>query len=209
MTSMPRLLAAIYDPLMKATEEACLTAWRADLLAPLGGAVLEVGAGTGANLAHYSPAVSRLVLAEPDPAMRARLARKVRRRATAIVDAAAEKLPFADGEFDAVVCTLVLCSTEDPGGALTEMRRVLRPSGRLAFIEHVAAAEGSNRLRWQRRIEPLWKRLMGNCHLTRRTNEAIAAAGFALDEVRQESLRKAFPLVRPSIRGIAVRREPR
>lgn len=203
---MSRLFAAIYDPLMKATEDACLSAWRAELLAPLVGTVLEVGAGTGANLAHYSSGVRRLVLAEPDPGMRARLSRRARGRDATVVDAGAEKLPFADGEFDVVVSTLVLCSTEDPRGALAEMHRVLRPSGKLVFIEHVAAADGSRRLGWQRRIEPLWKRLMGNCHLTRRTDEAIAAAGFDLDEVRRESLRKAFPLVRPSIRGSALRR---
>jgi ubiquinone/menaquinone biosynthesis C-methylase UbiE len=200
---MSRLLAAVYDRLMQATEDACLKAWRAELIAPLSGAVLEVGAGTGANLAHYTAAIARLVLAEPDPAMRRRLAKRAGDRAE-VIDAGAEKLPFDDATFDAVVCTLVLCSVRDPTAALTEMGRVLKRDGRLVFIEHVAAADNSRRLRWQRLLEPLWKRLMGNCHLTRRTEEAIRAAGFAVQSLRRESLRKAMPMVRPSIRGTAV-----
>jgi ubiquinone/menaquinone biosynthesis C-methylase UbiE len=201
---MSRIIAALYDRMMKATEDACLSAWRAELLAPLSGAVLEVGAGTGASLAHYPPGVSRLVLAEPDPAMRRRLAKRAGERAD-VVDAPAENLPFADGSFNAVVCTLVLCSVRDPAAALAEIRRVLKPGGRLVFIEHVAAWDNPARLRWQRRIEPIWKRLMGNCHVTRKTEETIRAAGFEVRDVKRESLRKAIPISRPSVRGIALR----
>lgn len=201
---MSRLLAAVYDRLLKASEDACLADWRAELLAPLSGTVLEVGAGTGANLAHYPPAVSRLVLAEPDPSMRRRLARRAGNRAE-VIDAAAEKLPFDDGTFDVVVGTLVLCSVRAPDLALAEIRRVLKPHGRLVFIEHVAAEDNSGRLRWQRRLEPIWKRLMGNCHVTRRTEEAIRAAGFELKDVKRESLRKTIPIARPSVRGVAMR----
>jgi ubiquinone/menaquinone biosynthesis C-methylase UbiE len=179
---------------------------RSDLLAPLVGSVLEVGAGTGANLEHYTRAVTRLTLAEPDAAMRARLARRACGTPT-IVDASAEELPFPASSFDAVVCTLVLCSARDPHAALAEVHRVLKPAGRVAFIEHVAADASSRRFRWQRRIEPLWKRLMGNCHLTRQTEQTIRQAGFLLVDVRHESMRKAFPVVRPTIRGIAVRDE--
>lgn len=201
---MSRLLAAIYDHLMRATEEACLSAWRAELLAPLAGSVLEVGGGTGANLAHYAPAVTRLVVTEPDPVMRRRLTRRAGARA-AVIEAAAEKLPFADATFDAVVGTLVLCSVRDPSAALAEIRRVLKPGGRFVFVEHVAADDNPARLRWQRRIEPIWKRLMGNCHVTRRTEDAIRAAGFQLHDVKRESLRKAIPIARPSVRGFALR----
>jgi SAM-dependent methyltransferase len=156
----------------------------------------------------------RLVLAEPDAAMRQRLGRAAGTLRLAsnggevrveLSDAAAGALPFSDGEFDAVVSTLVLCSVADPPRALEEIHRVLKPGGRLVFIEHVAAQDGSSRLRWQRRLEPLWKRVMGNCHLTRDTEAAIRAAGFALGEVQRESLRKAMPIVRPSIRGVATR----
>ncbi len=191
--------------MLAAAEEACLAAWRAELLAPLAGEVLEVGAGTGANLPFYPPAVTRLVLAEPDPHMRRRLASHAPERAVEISDAATEKLPWPDASFDAVVSTLVLCSVRDPAAALAEMRRVLRPGGRLVFVEHVAADDNPGRLRWQRRVEPMWKRLMGNCHLTRRTGEAIRAAGFELESVRRESLRKVISVARPSIRGVARR----
>jgi ubiquinone/menaquinone biosynthesis C-methylase UbiE len=98
-----------------------------------------------------------------------------------------------------------LCSVKDPARALAEMRRVLRPGGRLYFIEHVAADDNPGRLRWQRRVEPLWKRLMGNCHMTRQTLAEIERAGFTVENVRRESLRKAFPLVRPTVRGTALR----
>ena len=193
---MSRILAAIYDRIMKQTEEACLAEWRRALLKDVRGDVLEVGAGTGANLRHYPPSV-KLTLTEPDPHMRKRL--------PGAVAAGAEELPFADGSFDTVVCTLVLCSVKDPARALAEMRRVLKPGGRLLFLEHVAAADNPKRLRWQRRVEPLWKRVMGNCHMTRDTLAEIERAGFRVEDVKRESLRKAFPLVRPSIRGTALK----
>jgi ubiquinone/menaquinone biosynthesis C-methylase UbiE len=196
---MSRFLASIYDWLMRPPEEECLRSWRKGLLQPLEGEILEVGAGTGLNLPHYG-VNAKLTLTEPDPHMRKRLAAKA-----TVVDAAAEKLPFADSSFDVIVSTLVLCSVADPDRALSEMRRVLRPGGRLVFLEHVAAEEDSSRLRWQERVTPLWKHLMGNCHLARRTEDAIVRAGFQLREVKRESIRKIMPLVRPSIRGVALR----
>lgn len=204
-------LARIYDRFMRETERACLAAWRAELLAGLAGTVLEVGAGTLANLPYYPPAVTRLVLAEPDRNMRALAHRALATQPAAtrarveLCDAPAERLPFADASFDAAVCTLVLCSVRDPAAALGEIRRVLRPGGALVFIEHVAAEDDPARYAWQRRIEPVWRPLAGNCHLTRRTAEAIAAAGFALETVHRESLRKSLPFARPSVRGIARR----
>jgi hypothetical protein len=80
---------------------------------------------------------------------------------------------------------------------------VLKPRGRLLFLEHVAADGRPGRLKWQQRIEPVWKHLMGNCHLTRRTETAIAEAGFKIERIQRESIRKALPIVRPSIRGLA------
>jgi ubiquinone/menaquinone biosynthesis C-methylase UbiE len=198
---MSRFLAAIYDSLMKKTEEACLRDWRAELLRDLRGRILEVGAGTGANLPHYSNSVENLVLCEPDPHMRKRLAARTKWE---VIDASAEQLPFPDESFDTVVSTLVLCSVADPERALDEMRRVLRPGGRLVFLEHVVAEDNPTRLKWQNRINPLWMRLMDNCHLQRRTGDAINAR-FIVQEMKRESMRKAFPLVRPTIRGFAVR----
>lgn len=203
---MSWLMAAVYDRFMKVSEEACLGKWRAELLADLSGEVLEVGAGTGSTLSLYPKAVTRLVLAEPDPHMRRRLREKPRPAGVEVSDASLEKLPFDDRSFDAVVCSLVLCSVRDQTAALAEIARVLRPGGRLVFLEHVAADGKPDRLKWQGRIEPVWKHLMGNCHLTRRTEAAIAAAGFEFERIERESIRKALPIVRPSIRGSARKR---
>ncbi|HEX6691633.1 MAG TPA: class I SAM-dependent methyltransferase [Burkholderiales bacterium] len=198
---MSWLMAAVYDRFMKVSEQACLGKWRAELLGDLSGEVLEVGAGTGSTLGLYPKAVTRLVLAEPDPHMRRKLLEK--RGTIEVSDAAAERLPFEDASFDAVVCSLVLCSVPDQRAALAEIARVLRPGGRLVFLEHVAADGKPDRLKWQGRIEPVWKHLMGNCHLTRRTEAAIAAAGLQIERIQRESIRKALPIVRPSIRGYA------
>jgi ubiquinone/menaquinone biosynthesis C-methylase UbiE len=204
---MSRLLAWSYDRLMRASEEACLADWRRELLRDVSGEVLEIGAGTGANLSHYPASLTRLVLAEPDPYMRDRLDRRLRQSGglAEISDAPASSLPFPAESFDAVVSTLVLCSVPDPEGALAEIARVLRPGGRLIFLEHVAAEDRPERFKWQRRIEPLWRRVLGNCHITRRTGEAIRAAGFRVEVERRASIRKAAPVARPSIRGIAVK----
>lgn len=205
---MSWLFARIYDRFMRVTEEACLGAWRAELLGGLEGEVLEVGAGTGVSLARYGPGVTRLVLSEPDPHMRRRLEARLATHAGAPVEVAgatADALPFPEGSFDAVVTMLVLCSVPDLEETLGEISRVLRPGGRLVFLEHVAAETNPGRLAWQHRINPLWRRLAGNCHLTRRTAQAIEEAGFDVEELRRESIRKAMPLARPSIRGWARR----
>lgn len=206
MSLSSRLLAPVYDRLLRPTEQACLSDWRAELVSPLRGAVLDIGAGTGANLPHYSPRLERLVAAEPDRHMRKRLRERLpstRARNVEISDASADALPMADDAFDAVVSTLVLCSVGDPARALAEYRRVLKPGGKLVFIEHVRAHDNPGRLRWQRRVEPLWKMVFGNCHLTRDTAAAIESAGFVFERIERQSMRKANPMVRPSIRGIA------
>ena len=203
---MGRFYAAVYDRLTRTSELACLQQWRAELLRDLSGDVLEVGAGTGVNLPFYPRRLTRLVLSEPDPHMRRRLETQVRALGwgrAEIVDASLESLPFPPETFAVVVGTLVLCSVPRLDHALAQIRRVLQPGGQFVFLEHVAAEDRPRRLRWQRRVEPVWRRLAGNCHLTRRTAEAIAAAGFTLSELRRESMRKAWALVRPTIRGVA------
>jgi len=205
---MGRLIASVYDRLIQASEVACLRMWRAELLGGLTGRVLEVGAGTGLNVAYYPRALARLVLSEPDRHMRSKLAQRARAEhweRAEILDAGLERLSLPDDEFDAVVGTLVLCSVPRLGQALAEIRRVLRPGGRFVFLEHVAAEDRSRRLKWQRRLEPVWRRLAGNCHLSRRTAAAIEAAGFRIADIKRESMRKAWPLVRPTIRGVAVK----
>jgi ubiquinone/menaquinone biosynthesis C-methylase UbiE len=175
------------------------------LLGPIEGRVLEIGAGTGASLPHYGRLAEQLLLAEPDPHMRRKLTRRLQetpRRGIEILEAPAETLPLDDDSVDAVVSMLVLCSVRAPELALSELFRVLRPGGKLVVMEHVASRR-PDRLRWQQRIEPVWKRLAGNCHLTRPTAELIARAGFVACELERESMRKALPFVRPTIRGTA------
>jgi ubiquinone/menaquinone biosynthesis C-methylase UbiE len=196
----------MYDRSLSGAETACLADWRHTLLSTAQGDVLEIGAGTGANLAHYPSAVRRLVLAEPDAGMRARLKRKLAERPdVTVIDATAESLPLPDRAFDVVVSTLVLCSVDSPGRSLAEVWRVLKPGGRFLFLEHVAAEGRPGRLRWQRLLEPAWRCLAGNCHLTRNTEAAIAEMGFHVEDVQRESIRKVAGVVRPSVRGLARR----
>jgi ubiquinone/menaquinone biosynthesis C-methylase UbiE len=202
------MMAAMYDWAMQGTEDACLREWRAGLVGDLKGEVLEVGAGTGLNLPLYPATVTRLVMSEPDPHMRHKLAQKAATETAGHVevsDATLDGLPMPAESFDAVVATLVLCSVPDLDSAVAEIHRVLRPGGRFVFLEHVAAEDRPRRLKWQQRVEPFWKWFAGNCHLTRSTEAAIVAAGFELEEIERESMRKALPLVRPTIRGVAVR----
>ncbi len=202
-------MAAMYDRTFAKTEALGLSDWRQDLLAGLTGEVLEIGAGTGLNLTHYPDTVGRLVLAEPDPFMRAKLEPKLAeadlRFPVDLVEGGVDPLPFPDGSFDAVVSTLVLCSVPNHEDALAEIHRVLRPGGTFVYLEHVAAVENPKRHKWQRRIEPVWKHLAGNCHLTRTTDQAIPAAGFELTEERRESMRGSPPFVRVTVRGRAVK----
>src|SRR5438034_7623312 len=130
-----RLFAAVYDRLTASSEEAGLAEMRAQLLAHASGATLELGAGTGSNLRHYTDAVSELVLTEPSEHMARKLRDKVSAsgRAALVIVAPAERLPFEDGRFDTVVATLVLCTADDAAAALREAGRVLKPGGQLLF----------------------------------------------------------------------------
>jgi ubiquinone/menaquinone biosynthesis C-methylase UbiE len=181
-----RLFASMYDRMSAPMERQFLGQRRQQLLAGLTGVVLDVGAGTGANV-HYLQHAARVVAAEPDHAMRARLAARSRAGATPVrvpvevVAAAAESLPYHDEAFDAVVFTLVLCTVTEPARALAEARRVLKPSGQLAVLEHVRG--GPRLARWQDRIDPFWSRAMAGCHPNRDTQLAITQAGFTFEHV--------------------------
>ena len=196
------IFAALYDPIGASMERRWMGGRRRRLLARASGAVLEIGGGTGANLSHYQH-VDRVVVAEPDPFMRRRLTRKLEdaRVPIEVSTAGAEELPFPDRSFDTVVSTLVLCTVPDQDSALDEVRRVLRPGGRLLFIEHVRAA-GST-ARWQDRLEPLWRRLLGGCHPNRATAAAIENAGFEIDTFESFHPPIAFSGFTPHVQGSA------
>jgi ubiquinone/menaquinone biosynthesis C-methylase UbiE len=197
-----RLFALTYDRQLAKVEQAGLGELRQKLLVEASGRVLEVGGGTGANLAYYGPEVE-LTITEPEPSMLRRLNRRIRERApqAEVLQAPAEELPFEDDTFDVAVSTLVLCGVDDQARALHELRRVLRPGGRLIFIEHVRSDEPGLG-RWQDRLNGLNK-LVACCDCNRRTLDSISAAGFEVTEVEHTSLQKVPPFVRPLIAGIA------
>jgi ubiquinone/menaquinone biosynthesis C-methylase UbiE len=199
-----RLFAAFYDTVSKGSEEAGLRDERRELLASAKGATLEVGAGTGLNLEHYPEAVTRLVLAEPDEHMRRRLERRAGEvfPAAEIVDAGVERLPFPDATFDTAVVTFVLCSVPDQNAALDEITRVLKPSGRLLFLEHVRS-DDPGVAKWQDRVRPLYN-LVG-CNPNRETLAAIEASALAVETVRHGEVPKAPKVERPLIVGSASR----
>jgi SAM-dependent methyltransferase len=205
-----RFFAAMYDRLLAGTEEAGLADKRARLLAHARGATLELGAGTGANLAHYPDAVTELVLTEPSDHMARRLREKVAAsgREAEVVQAPGESLPFEDDRFDTVVGTLVFCTATEPARVLGEVERVLRPGGRLLFIEHVRA-EDPKLARWQDRLEKPWGFIGAGCHPNRDTLAAIEASGLAVEDVERGELPKSPPLVRPLISGRATRPQAR
>jgi ubiquinone/menaquinone biosynthesis C-methylase UbiE len=201
-----RAFAAIYDRGLQATEEAGLRQMRRELLAGAGGRVLEIGAGTGANLDLYPDGVEELVLLEPDPHMVKRLRAKLAetRQATAtVVESPAERVPYEDDSFDTAVATLVLCTIPDPAAALAEVSRVLKPGGRLLFVEHVRS-ENPGLAHWQDRLEKPWRFLGGGCHCNRDTVATIAASQFELEEIQRGRMPKAPPIVRPLACGSAV-----
>jgi SAM-dependent methyltransferase len=203
MSLRTTFFAMTYDHQMAKTEKAGLGSIRERLLAGASGDVLEIGGGTGANLPCYGPAVGSLTITEPQPPMLRRLERAVRehRPDTRVLRAPAEDLPFDDGSFDVAVSTLVLCGVDDQPRALRELRRVLRPGGRLLFLEHLrsedpATARLQDRLNWL-------NRLVVCCDCNRPTLESVRAAGFAVVEMEHTALPKAPPFVRPAVVGAA------
>jgi ubiquinone/menaquinone biosynthesis C-methylase UbiE len=193
------VFAWTYDALTRGAERRLIGPQRQRLIDACSGSVLEVGAGTGASFPYWrdalhSGAVTSLAAVEPDPWMRLRAQRRAARLHLEVDlrSAPGEELPFPDGSFDSVAVFLVLCTVDDPARALAEARRVLRPGGTLAFLEHVRADGGA--AVWQRRLRGLWAVLAAGCQLDRDTERAIGAAGFADLAVTVRPL--PFPLYR-------------
>ena len=200
------LFAAMYDRLLAGVEKAGLRDRRARLLESARGKVLEIGAGTGANLPLYGPSVEALTVTEPEAPMARRLAKHLREqsRTARLVEAGAEKLPLPDGEFDTVVSTLVLCTVADPVRALQEVWRVLKPGGQLLFIEHVRSEE-PKLAKWQDRLNGINRIIAHGCNCNRATLDAIKQAGFTVGSLEKGALAKAPPFVRPLITGVAIK----
>jgi ubiquinone/menaquinone biosynthesis C-methylase UbiE len=198
------LFASIYDRMTASVEAAGLRAHRERLLHNARGRVLEIGAGTGANLPFYGDDIETITVAEPEGPMARRLERRIREqpRPVKFVQAPAERLPFADAEFDTAVSTLVLCTVSDQVRALRELGRVLVPGGRLLFIEHVRSDE-PRLAAWQDRLNGVSRFLAHGCNCNRSTLDAIRSAGFTVTSLERDQLPKSPPFVRPLIVGTA------
>lgn len=198
------LFARLYDGCSKGAEDAGLREKRRELLARASGRTLEIGAGTGANLDLYPEGVSELVLTDPDEHMRAQLERKLTTsgRRPEVVGTAAESLPFPDASFDTVVATLVLCTIPAPRKALKEVSRVLKPDGRLLFLEHVRS-EDAGAARWQDRLERPWGWFGRGCHPNRDTVAMIRDSALEIGELERDTMPKAPPIIRPLVVGEA------
>jgi ubiquinone/menaquinone biosynthesis C-methylase UbiE len=195
--------ARLYDPFLALGERRGMRDRRRRLLRSARGRVLELGAGTGLNLAHYPDDLDDLVLTEPDGAMRNALQRRVARsgRRARVVAAPAEALPFPDGAFDTVVSTLVLCTVADAQAAVAEARRVLAPGGRLLFVEHVRS-DASRLARRQDRLAGAWAAFGQGCQCNRPT-EALLEGAFRLEVVERGRWHGMPAIVRPLVTGLA------
>ena len=169
---------------------------RAQIVPQAEGRVLEIGIGSGLNLSFYDPAkVSVIVGVDPSAAMQ-KLARQRAAEISIPVEMIALELgqiQAADASFDSIVCTFTLCTIPDAGAALKEMRRVLKPGGKLLFSEHGLAPDLPV-VRWQQRLTPLWKPLAGGCHLNRDIPALIEAGGFSIGQLDSSYLKGPRPM---------------
>lgn len=198
-----RMGAALYNPFVWAGEKLGMARLRRQLLAGARGAVLEIGAGTGLNLPHYPSGLDELVLVEPGARIGGHidLDQAPPDAPVRLERAPAEYLPFEDASFDTVVSTLVLCTVADPQRAVSEVARVLRPDGRLLFLEHVRADQGWRRALQRRSVRP-WAAFADGCQCDRETVKTIEAQ-MRIESIDRGSWRGMPPIVKPLVWGRA------
>jgi ubiquinone/menaquinone biosynthesis C-methylase UbiE len=172
-----------------------LAAYRSRVVPAADGRVFEIGIGSGLNLPFYSRNVERLIGLDPSPKLLSMVRRNLRPGAPSVelIEGSAEAIPLENSSVDTVVTTWTLCSIPDAGRALREMHRVLRPTGRLLFIEHGRAPEPNVRS-WQDRLTPAWKRIGGGCHLNRAIQTLIEDSGFQFDRFETGYMRGPKPM---------------
>ncbi len=187
-----RILPRLVDLAMR--QEAFLP-YRRRLVGGARGRVLEIGIGSGLNLPLYGDAVVNVVGIDPSPRLlsKARQVQRIGGSAVELIEGSAEALPLEDQSIDTVVSTWTLCSIPDVAAALREMRRVLKPSGQLLFVEHGRAPDRWV-ARWQDRLTPAWKRLAGGCHLNRPVPQLVENAGFEIQCVEAGYMKGPKPM---------------
>jgi ubiquinone/menaquinone biosynthesis C-methylase UbiE len=196
-----RAFAWGYDRFQQRAEEAGMRERREEFLRSARGRCLEIGSGTGLNIERWPKDVD-LVLSEPDPHMAAQLRKKAGGRE--VVQAPAEKLPFDDASFDTVGLTFVLCTVPDPSAALAEIARVLKPGGRLLFLEHVRSPD-PGLASWQDRLHGAWYVFGHGCHCNRDTLATIEGSPLQIEDARRGEVPGTVPLVKPMLVGAARR----
>jgi ubiquinone/menaquinone biosynthesis C-methylase UbiE len=167
--------------------------YRARTAHPASGTVLEVGIGSALNLPHYSRQVTRVIGLEPHPKLASMAAFKKSAVPVEIVSGLAESIPIRRASVDTVLLTWTLCSIPDTDAALREIRRVLKPGGRLLFVEHGLAPEPDVQ-RWQHRLTPFWSKIAGGCHLDRDAPALIREAGFEIEHVKTSRIPGPRPM---------------
>jgi ubiquinone/menaquinone biosynthesis C-methylase UbiE len=203
-----RLFALYFPPLMALAENAGQRETRRALVGQARGVTLELGAGAGVNLPHYTEAVTELVISDPSPYMREHLATELathppRAGSVSLVDCAGESVPFPDQSFDTIVATYILCTTPDPARVLAEIHRLLRPGGRYLFLEHVHAGDGTLLGRIQDLVEIPHRYIAAGCYPNRRTEQLLAQSPLQILELEHGRQPRAPATVRPTILGVA------
>ncbi|HRE01375.1 MAG TPA: methyltransferase domain-containing protein [Ilumatobacteraceae bacterium] len=180
---------------------------RTRVLGGLTGEVLEIGFGTGHNLAHYPPSVSRIHAVEPSARSIELAAERIAASSAEVVVSGddAQQLALADESFATVVSTWSLCTIPDPDAAMAEIVRVLKPGGRFHFVEHGKSPDAKVARR-QRRFEPMWRRMSGNCHITRNIDDIVRSSGLEMVSLNTFAHPKDFKVMNWTFEGVAVRR---